>query len=242
MQVGPSPIGITTVLGQYYRIREVAFDAVQLNVFLDAYGSQRAVSVMVPAGGSPDPLTVSTSPFISNWPVSCVATAPGTTLLAGPGNGTGIEVVALRQDLTRRAEPRVISILSGRPRAGWNGEHFVVVWWHVDHYRYARVTASGEPLDPEFGRVLRALPPASPDDSNFEMVIRGDQFVIASPGRVTLLRPGAAAETTAIQAGTVEALVARADGPILLVSGVVPPADWFLAHTSGRLSVRTVFP
>jgi hypothetical protein len=238
--IDPVPVIVTTLPG-YSVVRDVTFDGMQFDVFLGAYGLQSAIGVVVPPAGSADPFTVTASADISYWwRVSCVAGAPGNTLLTTVANG--IEVVTLRNDLTPHAAPRAISILGGSPLAAWNGEQFVVVWWHVDHYRYARVSASGEPLDSEFGRVLGNLPPASPAGSDFKIVVRGDQFLIASPSRISLMRHGAAAETTAIEGDRVDAFVARADGAMLLVTATASSGDGYLGRTTGRLSVRGVTP
>jgi hypothetical protein len=68
--------------------------------------------------------------------------------------------------------------------------------------------------------------------------------VVAVPSQVALLGPGVAAQGVALGANRVDALVARSDGAMLLVSGddnhSIP--NNALGIYPGRLYVRTVFP
>lgn len=232
------------------KVLHVGFDATRFNIVFtpDNQSADTAhvdFSLSSPTSG-PAPLSISLDSNRIHSVPSSVATAPGHTLLARGSwkVGSPVLAMALRHDLTPQTELRMISLLSGEPRAVWKGDHFLAVWWHVDHFRYARVSPEGEPLDAGDGRILGELPlPAGSGSASireFQMVVRGEQFVIAmprenpphSPARVAILQLGETGAETSVYEDTVEALAGQADGTVLLVTGL----------QSGPLYARIVYP
>jgi hypothetical protein len=247
-----APVSVR-VLGTFPRVLHVGFDATRFNIVFTT-DNQSADTAHVDfavssATSSPASFSIALDSSRISFVPSAVATAPGHTLLARGSRWAGSPVLAmaLRHDLTPQTELRTISILSGEPRAVWKGDHFMVVWWHIDHFRYARVSPEGEPLDAEYGRILGELPdPYGWGISNvwdFQMAVRGEQVVIAlprqnqpyRPGRVAILQPGEkGAATSFYYDDTVEALASQADGGVLIVTSA--SAQW------GPLFARMVYP
>jgi hypothetical protein len=240
----------TTYYPQYPQALDVGFDAMQFNVIVRVNYDVATFRVMPSSPGSAEPMTVLLNPDRIRFDAQSLfllspsaATASGNTILsANPWPRTDtIAAISLRHDLTPRGEARTVSLLGGTPRTVWNGEHFVIAWWHRDHYRYARLSPSGEPLDSEFGRVLGEPVGIRPWGPQFELLVRGEEFLIAvpgqaqgSPGQIAIFRPGEPGEVVPLtpEAMDVRALVRRPDQSTLLLT-----ADRF-----GQLSVRMVLP
>lgn len=232
----------TSYYPQYPQALHLGFDAMQFNV-IARVGNGVATARMLPSSPeSAEPWTVSLNPDRISFDPHSFATASGNTILsANPWERRDtIAAISLRHDLTPRGEARTVSLLGGTTRTAWNGEHFVIAWWHRDHYRYARLSPSGEPLDSEFGRVLVWPAGVRPWGPQFEMVVRGEEFLIAvpgqdqPPGQIAIFRPGGQGDVVPLtpEATDVRALVRRPDGSTLLLT-----ADRF-----GQLSVRMVLP
>lgn len=237
------PTAIEFPAYSYPQALYVGFDAMQFNVIVQVSGSVAMARVLLSSPESVEPWTVSLNPDrISFYPHS-FATASGNTILSAnpfPRRDT-IAAISLRHDLTPHSEARTVSILGGTTRTAWNGEHFVIAWWHRDHYRYARLSPSGEPLDSEFGRVLGEPVGVRQWGAQFEMLVRGEEFLIAVPGRlegppgqIASFRAGEPGQVIPLtpEATDIRALVRRPDDSTLLLT-----ADRF-----GQLSVRMVLP
>jgi hypothetical protein len=239
----PVPATVEFPVYSYPQVLHLSFDAMQFNAIVRVNNQVAAARVLPATPGSAEPLTISFNPDRISFDVQSGATASGNTILSAnpfPWRDT-VAALSLRHDLTPRGAARTVSILGGTTRTAWNGEHFVIAWWHRDHYRYARLSPSGEPLDSEFGRVLGE--PVGPGlwSPQFEMLVRGEEFLIAVPGRfegfrgqIALFRPGGPGKVVSLtpEATDIRALVRRPDDSTLLLT-----ADRF-----GQLSVRMVLP
>ncbi|MDP9191773.1 MAG: hypothetical protein M3P06_08720 [Acidobacteriota bacterium] len=233
----------TSFYPQYPQALCIGFDAMQFNVIVQAGSTVAMVRVLPSPAESAEPWTVSLNPDRILFYPQSFATAFGNTVLASSRRSDVIAAIFLRHDLTPHGDARTISVLAGAPEAAWNGEHFVIAWWHRDHYRYTRLSPSGEPLDSEFGRVLGEPVGVRAWGPQFEMLVRGEEFLIAvpgqdqgspGPGQIASFRAGAPGEVIPLtpEATDVRALVRRPDGSTLLLT-----ADRF-----GQLSVRMVLP
>jgi hypothetical protein len=234
--VAAAPMTLATVPSGPRVLRKVAFDATQFNVFFSlGYAFHSAV---VPVDGGRLSPAVSGSAIPRPFNPEVIGVAPGRTLLVS--SGWGIEAATLRHDLSPHTAPRTIYVLGGALSAPvWTGEHFVLTWWHGDHFRVGRVSDAGEPLDSEFGQVLGNLPFPAPNGlSDFLLVLRGDQHVIAVRSQLAILRNTSTTEGVRFT-GDAEALVAHPGGTILLVTSVTEPANNF--HSS-RIHVRALLP
>ena len=239
----PVPTTIEFPVYSYPQIIHLSFDAMQFNAIVRVNYEVVTARVLPATAGSAEPLTFSFNPDRIAFDPQSVATASGNTILSAnpyPWRDT-VAALSLRHDLTPRGAARTVSILGGTTRTAWNGEHFVIAWWHRDHYRYARLSASGEPLDSEFGRVLGEPVGLGLWGPQFEMLVRGEEFLIAVPGRfdgfggqIALFRPGGPGNVVRLtpEATDIRALVRRPDDSTLLLT-----ADRF-----GQLSVRMVLP
>ena len=247
-----APASVRLPEASFPKVVHVGFDATRFNIVFTPDSWLTDTAHVDFSSLSPASLSIS---LHSNWigqVPSSVAAAPGRTLLARGSREAGSRVftMALRHDLTPQTELRTISILSGEPRAAWKGDHFVIVWWHIDHFRYARVSPEGEPLDAQYGRILGEIPfPAwnrnrIANIRDFQLAVRGEQFVIATPrenqpfnpARVAILQPGEKPEEWGavweLTEDTVDALAAQTDGTLLMVTGL----------QSGPLYARIVYP
>jgi hypothetical protein len=244
MAIGPddapiaaAPMTVATVPFGPRVLRKVVFDATQFNVFFSLDSGFHSAVVPVEGGRLSPPLSVSAIP--RPFHPDAIGVAPGRTLLVSSGGV--IEAATLRHDLSSHTAPHTIFVLGGIVSAPvWTGEHFVLTWWHNgDHFRFGRVSSAGQPLDSEFGQVLGNLAfPAVNGLFDFSMVLRGDQYVIATRGQLAILRSGSSTEGVRF-AGDAEALVAHPGGTILLVTSVSDPANHF--HPS-RIHVRALLP
>jgi hypothetical protein len=227
----------------YPQVLHLSFDAMQFNAIVRVNYQVVTARVLPASPGSSEPLTFSFNPDRITFDPQSGATVSGNTILSAnpyPWRDT-VTAISLRHDLTPRGEARTVSVLGGTTRTAWNGENFVIAWWHLDHYRYARLSPSGEPLDTEFGRVLGEPAGLRPWGPQFEMLVRGEEFLIAVPGQsdglpgqIAIFRAGGTGEVIPLtpEVTDVRALVRRPDDSTLLLT-----ADRF-----GQLSVRMVLP
>ena len=235
--IDSAPVTLTTSPSP---VTKIVFDAMQFNIFYgtSSYGPTLPFrAAVVPAEDDLD-VKPSVSAVVPLPHPNLIGSAPGHTLFANLGST--IDAFTLRHDLSPYAPRRTISILRGfTGGAFWNGQQFELAWWHIDHLRVSRISTSGEPIDSEYGQFLSTLPIAEPTAPEFAMVLRGNQYVIATTRQLAVVTPGSPAESVPLAVRRVEALVVRPDRTTLLVTSDVVASSG--DHKKSSLSVRKMF-
>ena len=132
----------------------------------------------------------------------------------GPPTGTdlgGSDIYAVRIDATGiplDPVPLVLTDLSGdqgRPRAAWNGTHWLVTWTGPDRLGFSnlvgvRVAADGTVV----GKPVRIVNGSS--TNNYELIVNGDSWLVAHQLGTTVRAVRVAADGTVLDPGGIELL------------------------------------
>jgi len=229
--IDPAPIAMEQGV-----LRHVGFDGLQFNiiyVFNAGSGTQLRGASLTPnqaADAAPRITRIyETSPF--GFAAFEAVTAPGVTLLAGSTYTAGRAVVALALDLSPKSAPLPLPVLFGATIPVWDGQQFLVTWFHIDHVRSTRVTAAGEVVDSEFGQAIGDFPAdtRSFQPGFYRAVADGNRLFVATPRGMTVMQSLHASESAALPGVeplkcSIAALARRPDGTMLVVYTVMNKA------------------